>query len=105
MNGFENQLYAVLNQKNISKVGFASLLGISETHLHAILSGKSHSTLATLKKCASILDVPSDFLLQDYGKQFLIFAIDDYYSRIDRADAQNALNNFAAVLGGDKHNG
>lgn len=105
MNGFGNQLYTVLKQKNISKVSFAKYLGISETQLHTILSGKSLSTLPMLKKIALNLDVPSDFLLQDYGKQFLIFAIDDYYSRIDKAQAQAALTNFEAIIGGEENDG
>lgn len=66
--------------------------------MHFILKDKSLSTVTMLQEISKLLDVPSDYLLQDFDKRFLIFAIDDYLNVIDRDRAQSLLNNFTLIM-------
>lgn len=51
-----------------------------------------------LQKIAAQLDVPSDYLLQDFNDAFLVFAIDDYLQRIDKNCASETLQEALQIL-------
>ena len=105
MDGIGKHLNAILFQRGIPKKQFSKQIGLSEQQLHAILSGNSLSTLETLEKISTALDVPTDFFLQDYGKQFLIFAIDDYFSKVDKSVAQATLDDLSYLLNEENSDG
>ena len=92
--------------RNISTVKLAQNLGIKLAQLNAILNNRSLSTLTMLQKIAAQLDVPSDYLLQDFDETFLAFAIDDYLQRIDKDCAGETLREILQVLeNGESQNG
>ena len=98
MSGFGNRIDFMLYKRGISKPEFAKMLGISHQQMHFTLKDKSLSTVTMLQEISKLLDVPSDYLLQDFDKRFLIFAIDDYLNVIDRDRAQSLLNNFTLIM-------
>ena len=98
MNDYGRQIELLLAKRNISNASFADQLGITVQQLHAILRGKSMSTVTTLEAMAKILKVPTDVLLQDIDKRFLLYAIDDYLNLIDRSRAQKSLELFLSIL-------
>ncbi|RAQ30585.1 hypothetical protein DPQ25_03580 [Hydrogeniiclostridium mannosilyticum] len=102
MNDYGRQIELLLVKRNISKAAFADKIGITVQQLHAILRGKSMSTVTTLETMAEILKVPTDVLLQDIDKRFLLYAIDDYLNLIDRSRAQKSLEYFLSILEEEK---
>ena len=95
MNDYGRQIELLLVKRNISKAAFADKIGITVQQLHAILRGKSMSTVTTLETMAEIL-------LQDIDKRFLLYAIDDYLNLIDRSRAQKSLEYFLSILEEEK---
>ena len=83
----------------MTQKSLASQLKISEQQLHSVLKDKSLSTIDTLRDISFVLDTPSDYFLQDFDKRFLIYAIDDYLSQIERDDARIVIEKISDIIG------
>ena len=94
MKGIGNYIKNILNKRNISNQEMAEKLGISYKQFVNILSNKNLTTVSTLKEISDILDVPTDYLLRDFGSKFIIYAIDDYLGRLDKEDIQWLFDSF-----------
>lgn len=99
MSNYGDRINSIIQKRNISKVELARKLSLSKQQLYTILKNKSLSSIDTLRELSNILDVPSDWLLQDFNKRFLVFAIDDYMSAIDENKAIEILNSLSLVFG------
>lgn len=69
----------------------ARQLGMAPQQLADIEKGMSYPTVAGLSAMADCLQVPADYLLRDCGRLFMVFAIESYYSRLDRSRAMTSL--------------
>lgn len=94
MKGIGNYIKSILNNRNISNQEMAEKLGISYKQFMNILSNKNLTTVSLLKEISDILDVPTDYLLRDFGDKFIVYAIDDYLSRLNKEDIQWLLDSF-----------
>lgn len=99
MSSFGKRINSVILKRGMTQKSLASKLTISEQQLHSILKDKSLSTIDTLRELSIALDTPSDYFLQDFDKRFIIYAIDDYLSQIEREDAQKVIDSISAILG------
>lgn len=99
MSNYGDRINIMMQKRNISAVELARKLSLSKQQLYTILNNKSLSSVDTLSELSIILNVPSDWLLQDFDKKFLIFAIDDYMSAIDSNKAIEVLKSLALVFG------
>lgn len=99
MSSFGKRINSVMLKRGMTQKSLASKLAISEQQLHSILKDKSLSTIDTLRELSIALDTPSDYFLQDFDKRFIIYAIDDYLSQIERDDAQKIIDNISAIIG------
>lgn len=99
MSNYGDRINMMMQKRNFSTVELARKLSLSKQQLYTILNYKSLSSVDTLSELSNILNVPSDWLLQDFDKRFLIFAIDDYMSAIDSNKAMEVLNSLSLVLG------
>ncbi len=99
MSSFGKRINSVMLKRGMTQKSLASKLKISEQQLHSVLKDKSLSTIDTLRELSVALDTPTDYFLQDFDKKFLIYAIDDYLSQIERNDAQKIIENLSAIIG------
>lgn len=99
MSSFGKRINSVMLRRGMTQKSLAAKLKISEQQLHSVLKDKSLSTIDTLRELSVVLDTPTDYFLQDFDKNFLIYAIDDYLSQIERDDAQKVIENIAAIIG------
>lgn len=99
MSSFGKRINSVILKRGMTQKSIASKLTISEQQLHSILKDKSLSTIDTLRELSIALDTPSDYFLQDFDKRFIIYAIDDYLSQIDRDDAQKIIDSISTIIG------
>ncbi|MCI8331687.1 MAG: helix-turn-helix transcriptional regulator [Clostridiales bacterium] len=99
MSSFGKRINSVMLRRGMTQKSLASKLKISEQQLHSVLKDKSLSTIDTLRELSVALDTPTDYFLQDFDKKFLIYAIDDYLSQIERNDAQKIIENLSAIIG------
>lgn len=99
MNSFGKRINSIMLRRSMTQKSLANQLKISEQQLHTILKDKSLSTIDTLRDISIALDTPSDYFLQDFDRRFLIYAIDDYLSRIKQEDAQRLIENISAIIG------
>lgn len=99
MSSFGKRINSVMLRRGMTQKSLAGKLKISEQQLHSVLKDKSLSTIDTLNELSVALDTPTDYFLQDFDKKFLIYAIDDYLSQIERDDAQKVIENIAAMIG------
>lgn len=81
MKGIGNQLSKILTEQKINKKAFAQNLGLTYCQLNNILKNKSLTTIDIFNKMCKILDIPSDFLLQDMDNKFIIYTINDYAAK------------------------
>ena len=88
----------MITKRRFPKADFANRVGISPNQLSMILNNQSITSLSKLNKISIMLDVPSDYLLQDADKIFLIYAIDDYYSMLDNNKTRKAINQFIKFM-------
>ncbi len=101
---FGKRIESLLFEKNIAKTEFAEYLGITATQLYSIINGNSMTTLTMLDTMAKRLNIPTDLLLVDYDKKFIIFAIDYYMSRLKKDQASQILNDVSKILSEEINN-
>lgn len=99
MCSFGERIKYVMLKRGMTQKSLASKLIISEQQLSSILKDKSLSTIVTLRELSIALDTPSDYFLQDFDKRFIVYAIDDYLSKIDRDYSQKVIENISAIIG------
>ena len=99
MSSYGKRINSVMLRHGMTQKSLAGKLKISEQQLHSVLKDKSLSTIDTLRELSVVLDTPTDYFLQDFDKKFLIYAIDDYLSQIERDDAQKIIENISAIIG------
>ena len=100
---FGSRINEMILKRQIPKGEFAKRLGLTQNQLSLILTNQSLTTVPALKEMALILDTPSDYLLQDTDKMFMIYAIDDYLSMIEKGKAKTIMLDFIEkFLEGDK---
>lgn len=80
------------NMRNMSQSDLANKLLLSKRQVGEIETGNSLTSIETLADIAAILDIPIDSLFIGCNKQFLIYAIDDYLSLIDKSTIQDVLD-------------
>lgn len=99
MSNYGDRINIMMQKRNISTVELARKLSLTKQQLYTVLKNKSLSSIDTLSELSNILNVPSDWLLQDFDKKFLIFAIDDYMSSINHKKAIEVLKSLSLVFG------
>ena len=99
MSSFGKRIKYVMLKRGMTQQSLASKLKISVQQLSSILKDKSLSTIVTLRELSIALDTPSDYFLQDFDKRFIVYAIDDYLSKIDRDYSQKVIENISAIIG------
>lgn len=87
MIGIGKALKQILLIRNVTLKSIAPKIGVSPNQLSAIANSNSLSVLPNLKKISIGLDVPSDYLLQDFDKRFLVYALDDYFADLQPQQA------------------
>lgn len=98
MQGMGEVLNLILAERNMSSKDLAAELGITVQQLHYILTNQSLSTVPMLQRLSETLNVPSDYLLQDIDKMFLIYAIDDYFELIDKDKLSDIWEKFTSIM-------
>ena len=98
MKGIGNQLSKILTERKINKKAFAQELGLTSRQLNNILKNKSLTTIDIFNKMCKILDIPSDFLLQDMDNKFIIYTINDYAAKISLEQADNVINSISVIF-------
>ena len=89
--GISKQILLARQRKGLSKKEVAHALGVSIVHVSDLERGNSYPSLEIFNELTALLDTPADVLLQDEHKNFLVYAIDDYMSRLDHAKANEML--------------
>lgn len=104
--GLNEQITSARNRKGYSQKEIAAALHISNVQISDLENGESNPSFETFYKLANILEIPADVLLQDVHKNFLVYAIDDYISRLNqanlRSDARDVLNTLLLMIGTDE---
>lgn len=99
MASYGDRINYMMQKREISAVKLANELSLSKQQLYTIIKNKSLSSIDTLNDISKILDVPSDWLLQDFDRRFLVYAIDDYISKIDENKAVSLLKDLCIMFG------
>ena len=99
---FGNAVKMFLDKRNIPVKDLAYELNITDEHMRLILRNKSYTTVESLKIISEKLDVPTDFLLQSFNKNFIVYAIDDYVSKLNQINSKELLSNCIEVLESEK---
>lgn len=86
-------------RQGLSQKELARALKISNVQISDIENGKVLPSVGVLKRLAETLDVSADDLLQDVHRNFIIYAIDDYISRLDNDKAFDILQILSDLLG------
>lgn len=92
-----DRINIILMKQGIELSELADKLHISYKHLTQILRNESQSTIYFLKDISEILNVPTDVILQDIDKKFIIYAIDDYLSMIDHKVINDNINDLLTL--------
>ena len=98
MKGIGNQLNKILTERKINKKTFAQELGLTPRQINNILKNESLTTIDIFSKICKILDIPSDFLLQDINNKFIIYTINDYVAKIGANKAEKILNSISVIF-------
>lgn len=98
MYGIGLHLDKMLTKRKMTRASLAEKLNLSVQQISSIIKNRSLTTTKNLKLMSEILDVPSDYLLQDFDKQFLVNAIDEYIEKIDKEQAQIILSDLLTLL-------
>lgn len=83
--------------RGYSRLDLAKGTGISKSRLNEIIVGKYNPRIEVLDRLAECLDVPSDYLLIYYHRDFVLFAIDDYLMRIRPAALKDIVSDMCDV--------
>lgn len=94
------QIDRVRFSRGYSRLEVAKGVSISNVRLNEIINGKYNPKVEVLDKIAEFLDVPSDYLLLQIHPDFILYAIDDYISRITPEDLNGAFCDLGMLLGG-----
>ena len=98
MKGIGNQLSKILTERKINKKAFAQELELTSRQLNNILKNKSLTTIDIFNKMCKILDIPSDFLLQDMDNKFIIYAINDYDAKVGAGKVDQIINSISVIF-------
>lgn len=83
--------------KNLTQVDVSSKANINIKYYQTIERGERNQRLKTLLKIASALNIPVDLLLQDNGKEFLIYSILgclDQYNDDELCELNNIIGSY-----------
>ena len=98
MKGIGNQLNKILTDRKIDKTEFAEKIGITTRQLNNILRNQSLTTLELFEKICTLLDIPSDVLLQEFDNRFILYTINDYVAKIGSEQADNIINSISVIF-------
>ena len=97
LSGIGKQIEKIRGMRGYSRLDLAKGAGISQSRLNEIVGGKYNPRIEVLDRLAEYLDVPSDYLLVYYHRDFILFAIDDYLMRIKPASLRDVVSDVCAV--------
>ena len=98
MKGIGKPLWQMLILRNITTAQLAPQLGLKTNQVTGITRNRSSTSLENLKIMSEVLDVPTDYLLKEFDKKFLIYAIDDYLSLLGKDKAKEALTSVLQIF-------
>lgn len=98
LTGIHEQITLARNKKGWSKKELTQALHLSCVQVTDLEKGNSYPSFDTFYKLTEALDVSADVLLRDVHKNFLIYAIDDYISRLKLKDARHVLQTLLLMV-------
>ena len=98
LSGVGKQIEAVRRIRGFNRLRVAQESDISKTRLDEIINGRYDPKIEIVDQIAKGLDIPSDYLLIPYHRDFMAFAVDGYLARIDPMLLKDTLSDVWVLI-------